>query len=323
LYGWENINHTVFMASQTQIQVPPLLLTNSELGLIVRPDLGGRIDQIHDRRTDRDWLWHPDGYDSTQSRTLPLGASFDDNWTGGWDEIFPNDAAGTFRTWDLVDHGELWSQSWTIAQANERSIVLQYHCQTVPVMVEKTITLSEMAPEFQLHYQFQNQSDQVIPFLFKQHCAIAIQPGDEILLPDCWIEPAFLEFSKIIGKPGKTRFPQAYRADGSAVDVSHTPDLSSQSQEFYYSSDLATGECGIRNQHTRSSLLMHFDTVDFPYVWVFQSYGGWRDFYMLVMEPCTTLPYDLEIACKNGTVAQLAPHEIQHRSLTVRIEQDQ
>ncbi|MCY7277957.1 MAG: aldose 1-epimerase family protein, partial [Phormidesmis sp. CAN_BIN44] len=66
--------------------------------------------------------------------------------------------------------------------------------------------------------------------------------------------------------------------------------------------------------------VMTFDTADFPYVWVLQSYGGWRDYYVLVMEPCTTIPYDLDVACQNGTAAQLKPKELQTRTLTVRIQ---
>jgi len=299
-----------------------LVLTNPLLHLVIRPDLGGRIDQLYDYRTGREWLWHPDNYDAQRSRWLPVGASFDQNWTGGWDEIFPNDAAGTFQDWNLVDHGELWSQAWTVLEVNNLATTLQYQCQTVPVLVTKTITLHDTKPKAQIRYQFCNQSDQEIPFLFKQHCAIAIQPEDEILLPDCLIEPAFLEFSKIIGRAEKTRFPQAFAADGTEVDLRKTPPPSSQLQEFYYSSDLAIGQCGIYNPQSQSRFLMQFDTADFPYVWLFQSYGGWRDFYVLVMEPCTTMPYDLEIACQHGTIARLAPGEVQQRTLTVQVQTD-
>ncbi len=187
----------------------------------------------------------------------------------------------------------------------------------MPVSVEKTIQLSPNDPEVTIAYSFQNQSDQTIPFLFKQHCAIAIQADDEILLPDCLIEPAFLEFSKIIGQNQKTRFPKAFAADGQEIEVQKIPPKSSKLQEFYYCSDLAIGECGIRSQN--STFLMSFDTVDFPYVWLFQSYGGWRDHYVLVMEPATTIPFDLEVACQNRTIAQLKPHELQQRTLKAKL----
>lgn len=241
-----------------------ITLENAEMRLVIRPDLGGRIDRLQDAKTGKEWLWHPPHYDDSQTRSLAIGDSFDDHWSGGWDEIFPNDAAGKFRAYELVDHGELWSQAWQVIASTGLSIKLSYQCQTVPVLVEKTIQLHETQAAATIAYTFHNQSDQTIPFLFKQHCAIAITAGDEILLPDCLIEPAFIEFSKIIGQGKKTRFPTAFNANGDVINVQKIPPRSSQLQEFYYSSDLAVGECGIRSQH--ASLLMSFDTADFPYV---------------------------------------------------------
>jgi galactose mutarotase-like enzyme len=297
-----------------------IALENFTLKLAIRPDLGGRIDQLYDKRTDRDWLWHPPEYDAAQTRTLPLGASFDDHWTGGWDEIFPNDAPDDFRGERRVDHGELWSQSWKIEEQSQDQVTLSLQCQTVPVRVVKTIALHPTQPEFQITHQFENQSNTEVPFLFKHHAAIAIEPGDEILLPDCLIEPVVLEFSTLIGQAGKTQFPMAVDAQGQPVDLRKTRDRQSQQREFFYSSELAVGECGVGHGRLQTALKMRFDRADFPYVWMLQSYGGWRDFYVLIAEPCTTMPYDLEVACQNGTVAILQPGETQTRNLTVAIE---
>ncbi|MGV0024833.1 hypothetical protein [Phormidesmis priestleyi] len=86
-----------------------ITLENAEIKLIIRPDLGGRIDRFQDLKTGKDWLWHPSEYDDSDVRSLrdtrkgslSLGASFDENWTGGWDEIFPNDAAGEFHEYSF------------------------------------------------------------------------------------------------------------------------------------------------------------------------------------------------------------------------------
>ena len=310
------------MVLETVKQAQVLTLENSDIKLTIRPDLGGRIDQLEDLQTGHSWLWHPSQYAPEATRSLSIGDSFDDHWTGGWDEIFPNDAAGPFQGRQLVDHGELWSQPWKVITRAPLSISLGYQCQTVPVWVEKTIQLDPHRPAASLVYSFQNQSEEQIPFLFKQHAAIAIEAGDEILLPDCWVEPAFLEFSKIIGQAGKTRFPNAIAANGETLDLRVIPPASSQLQEFYYSSDLANGYCGIRHQRTQSTLLITFDTADFPYVWMFQSYGGWRDHYVVVVEPCTTLPADLETACRQHTAALLQPQETQRRTLNLELKRD-
>ncbi len=302
------------------LRTTEIVLENAEVAIVIRPDLGGRIDRLFDKRTEHDWIWHPPQYDSTQTRAIELGESFDQHWTGGWDEIFPNDAAGEFQGRQLVDHGEFWSQSWQVLEQEQSSLKLGLTCETVPVKVEKTIRIDDA--QIELGYAFQNLSDQPVSFLFKQHAAIAIESGDEIILPECDIEPAFLEFSRIIGQPGKTKFPTAIDKNGETVRLDRTPARSSQLQEFYYSSGLAIGQCGVRNPRSRSTLMMNFNLNEFPYVWMFQSYGGWNDYYVLVMEPCTTMPYDLEIAERNGTIATLDPYQIQYRQLKVQLERD-
>lgn len=296
------------------------VLENSEIQIVVRPDLGGRIDRLYDLKTQHDWLWHPSSYDAAKTRLIPIGASFDEHWSGGWDEIFPNDASGEFQGRQLVDHGEFWSQAWTVLEQSSLSIKLGLTCQTVPVRVEKTIQIDASNPQFETSYRFENLSDESISFLFKQHAAIAIEAGDEIILPDCAIEPVVLEFSRMIGRAGKTRFPKALDANGQEILLNQIPARSSMLQEFYYCSDLTVGQCGIRNPRSNSALMMNFDLNDFPYVWMFQSYGGWNDHYVLVMEPCTTMPYDLDIAAQNGTIATLQPNQIQQRKLRVSIE---
>lgn len=305
----------LLQTSQTEIA-----LENAEIAIVIRPDWGARIDHLLDKRTGHDWIWHSPGYDATQTRAIELGESFDRHWTGGWDEIFPNDAAAEFQGRHLVDHGEFWSQSWNILEESPFSLKLGLTCQTVPVKVEKTIRLENT--EIELSYEFKNLSDQRVAFLFKQHAAIAIEPGDEIILPDCEIEPVVLEFSRMIGQPGKTKFPTAIDKNGEVVYLNRTPARSSGLQEFYYSSGLPIGQCGVRNPRSRSSLMMNFNLNDFPYVWMFQSYGGWNEHYVMVMEPCTTMPYDLEIAEKNGTIATLEPYQIQYRQLKVKLDRD-
>jgi galactose mutarotase-like enzyme len=311
------------MGLETIHQAQTFTLANGELSLALRPDLGGRIDQITDLKMGRDWIWHPSHYLPGGMRSLPVGACFDDHWSGGWDEVFPNDVAGPFQGRDLVDHGELWSQPWEIVDSSPLGLTLGYQCQTVPVRVEKKIQLDAHSPQATMSYRFHNQSADRIPFLFKHHAAIAIEPGDEILLPDCWVEPAFLEFSKIIGQPGKTRFPRAYGPQGDVVDLRLIPPPESQLQEFYYSSGLSRGYCGLRHRRSQSALIMTFDPADFPYVWMFQSYGGWQGHYVVVVEPCTTLPSDLDTACREQTVAWLPPHGTDQRQLTFTLQRDE
>ncbi len=294
-------------------------LASDSIALTVRPDLGGRIDQVTDRRTGKDWLWHPAWYEG-KSRTLPLGASFDEHWSGGWDEVFPNDAACTFRGRQLHDHGELWSQPWQVVAPSRSMLVLKYACSTVPVEAEKAIFVRD--GEIRIRYLFENLSDRPLPFLFKLHPALAIEPGDEICLPPCSIEPVDTGFSTIIGKASPTPFPTAFDGDGKEVQVNVVPGPEAQKQEFFYATALSEGWCGLRNHRTGTALTMTFDRAHIPYVWVFQSYGQWRSHYVLMLEPCTNVPYDLNTALLMNTCAVLAPEERREMTISVSLQRN-
>jgi hypothetical protein len=56
-----------------------------------------------------------------------------------------------------------------------------------------------------------------------------------------------------------------------------------------------------------ASLRLAFDRRDFPFAWLFLSYGGWRDVYTAVLEPCTNMPKDLGEAVRAGQAACLEP----------------
>lgn len=283
-----------------------ITLENDRLVLSIRPDLGGRIENLVDRRTGRTWLWHPDGYEPAP-RTLPVGASFDDNWTGGLDEVFPNDVAGRFEGRDLADHGELWSRAWEVLEASPRRSVMRLACVTVPVVAEKTVEVDPDRPEARLRYRLDHRGDAPLPFLFKLHVAVRVAADDRLLLPACTVEPVTLDFSTLVGRPEPTPWPTARDASGGTIRLDRVPPREANAQEFLYASGLEDGICGVEDGRGNGGLLLRFDRRAFPYVWLFQSYGRWRGHYVVVLEPATTMPYDLETAIGRGTCAILEP----------------
>jgi galactose mutarotase-like enzyme len=293
------------------------ILGNGNVSIVVRPDLGGRIDQIVDVETGKEWLWHPAWYEG-KPRNLDIGASFDENWSGGWDDVFPNDAACRFQGFNLADHGELWSQSWDVKEATSSALSLHYTCRTVPVETEKQVDLLDKG--IAVTYRFRNVSDQPLPFLFKLHPALTIEPGDEIIMPRCQIEAVDTGFSTIIGRQGRTPFPKAYDKQGQEVLLNRVRPVESREREFFYSTDLSDGYCSLANSQTGKALHMRFDRRKIPYVWVFQSYGGWRNHYVLMLEPCTNVPYDLDLALKSGSCAIMEGRGQQEIRVEVTVE---
>lgn len=283
-----------------------IILTSERLELRIRPDLGGRIEDFIDRATGKQWLWHPDGYRGGP-RSLPVGASYDDHWSGGWDDLFPSDAACHFHGRDLPDHGEIWSQAWTAVELEPSSVRLAYECKSVPARIEKLVSVAGNVAT--LTYTITNLSDAPLPHLFKLHPAMAIEAGDRLLMPRCKVEAVDIGFSGLIGVGGKTDYPSALDKNHHAISIDVVPPRAARTQEFIYLTELAEGWCGLRNERTGTAFLLRFSLDHLPYVWQFQTYGGWRDHYVAVLEPCTNVPKDLVAAEKRGACAVLAPHE--------------
>ena len=58
-----------------------------------------------------------------------FGASFDDNWSGGWDELLPNDLPRPAPDGDMLpDHGEVWSQEaeWEVLEDRPRRCAARF-----------------------------------------------------------------------------------------------------------------------------------------------------------------------------------------------------
>jgi hypothetical protein len=63
----------------------------------------------------------------------------------------------------------------------------------------------------------------------------------------------------------------------------------------------------VRDTEAGARLRLHFPREVFPYTWLFMTFGGWRDLYTVILEPCTNMPEDLNEAPRQGRCASLAP----------------
>lgn len=283
-------------------------LANNTLRAVVLPELGGKIWELWHKPSGTQWLWqNPD----IELQSTPPGASYDDNWAGGWEELFPNDAPCTFMGRDLPDHGEWWSQPWQwewVDESTERVSVRLWRASSLTnTLCEKWITLEEQRPRVTIRYQVTNRNSQALHFLFKQHLAVAVTPAHQLELPGGKVVPVDSEFSTRLGADGDFEWPLGKAANGTPVDLSILPPWESRHREFVYIYDLPAGWCGVVDSRTGERLRLHFDREVFPYTWLFMTFGGWRDLYTVVLEPCTNMPKDLHRAHELGQCAALDP----------------
>jgi hypothetical protein len=125
-------------------------------------------------------------------------------------------------------------------------------------------------------------------------------------LPGGSAEPVDPSFGTMVAGGGGFDWPMAKGRDG-AIDMRRVPVAGSGQREFLYVRNLPEPWCGVDDHGAGASLRMRFDPASLPFVWLFLTYGGWRDCYTAVLEPCSNQPKDLAQAVALGQSARLAP----------------
>jgi hypothetical protein len=285
-----------------------IVLENALLRIVALPEAGSRIWQITYKPLASDLLWNnPARPPARQS----LHASYDDSWSGGWDELFPNDEAGRMGSLDLPDHGELWTGEWQ-TQLFHREDAAGMHLRTeTPLsrfLAEKTLVLSPDSAVLKIEYRLTNQGTEAFPFLWKLHPAFAVSPRHRIDFPRMTVmrEPEFE--GTLAGAPAVFSWP-CVSPGGEVLDLRQVPDISSRALYFLYGTELAAGWCGVTDQEKRLAAALRFDPDVFASCWLFATYGGWRDLNVAVLEPATGYPFRLQTMIDAGRARWLAAGE--------------
>jgi len=278
------------------------------LRLAVLPEAGARIWQVHYKPLSVDLLWNNP---SLGPARLPLHASYDDNWSGGWDDLFPNDEAGELLGHILPDHGELWNGNWTAEQVGTggtQGLHLQFETPLSHFLVEKTLRLHSARAALEVQYKLTNRGAERFPFLFKLHPAFAVSSHHRIDFPAMQVrrEPEFA--GTLEAAPLTFPWPHA-QIGNTTLDLRQVPDERSGAVHFFYGTEMAAGWCGITNRAHRLAAALRFDPGVFSSCWLFATHGGWRDLNVAVLEPATGYPYKMQSMLEGGQARWLAPGE--------------
>jgi len=291
-----------------------VILENRYLRAVILLQLGGKIWQITYKPLDTNLLWNNGRIPPSR---LPMNARYDDVWCGGWDELFPNDDISTIDGESYPDHGELWTADWKAETFEERDavgVVLSVRTPISSIYVEKTITLRMDQSRLQFRHKFTNEGVGTFPFLWKLHPAFAVSPKHRIDFPPMKVtlEPGF---------PGTlgdavSPFEWAYAQIGDRkIDVGGIPHIAERQLYFFYGTEMKESWCAITNTETGLACGLYFDPSVFSSCWLFASYGGWRNYHVAVLEPCTGFPLNFETMQKEGRARTLEPG----KSLTTEV----
>jgi hypothetical protein len=283
-------------------------LENDLVCMDVLPELGAKIYSFIHRPSGCDLLWH-------NPHLLPerqaYGACFDDNWSGGWDELLPNDLPRPAPGGDMLpDHGEFWAQAaqWEIVERGLGACAARFtqFGRVLPSRFEKTVQLYDGESFARIHYSFANLGQQPLPYLWNIHPPMAVGPASWLDVPavrgltDPWRETHFK------GGAGFD-WPFVSAHGGEKVDLRRMPAAQEGYADMHYLPDVKEGWYAVTDQDTRVGFALSFPTAIFPHLWLFRALGGWRGLYTLILEASTGYPYDLQAAAQAGTCGWLQP----------------
>ena len=264
------------------------------------------MTELVDLQSGGKWLWRNH---QVPLGSIPSGAVYDDVWQGGLEELFPNDAPAIVDDSSYPDHGELWSVPWQVVRTKEGAIELAVEGAATGVRICKRFSIN--FAELTVRYAFEHSGRIPLLHLFKLHAAIDVNTHCQINLPGGVVEKVDHEFGNLLSTADEQPWP-------TEVGLPFCCDRSSRSNEFVYVSDLPEGWCGITENKAGSWVRIDYPTDVFPYCWIFMTYGG-REHNVVVLEPCTNYPKDLEKATSNGTATLLAPATTREFEVTVSV----
>jgi galactose mutarotase-like enzyme len=303
-----------------------VLIRAGACSVTVLPRLGGKIASIQ-----------VDGLELLQAPLAPLAPrtrtmSFDAGDASGWDECLPSVAACSVSTEagraEIPDHGDLWRVEWQKQGSGIReqgsgtrdrnSVNLRAECFSLPLVLERTLSLSERKNGWRLDldYKLTNTGPSPVPWSWSAHPLFLVEAGDRIILPPV-IDSLRVEGSggNRLGRNGDTvGWPIAHLSAGGQTDLSIAQAPESGIGDKLFAGPLAPADnwCVLERPSAGIRIRASFDASATPYLGLWICYGGWPDRpgpkqTCVALEPATA-PVD-SLAQTGPWSRSLAPQE--------------
>jgi hypothetical protein len=117
----------------------------------VLPEVGCKIQSLVSKTTGRQILWQNP---RVKPQPYPVD-SFDNYWSGGWDDGFPTCDACTHAGEVYPNLGELRSVTWTVDAFSAAGAQFSCFGPISPVRATKTVTLDSAAPVMRMGYRIE------------------------------------------------------------------------------------------------------------------------------------------------------------------------
>ncbi len=307
-------------------------LGNSRISISVLPELGGKIYEITNLKTGREWLWkNPHISLRHPSPGMDYERELD---SGGWDEILFSVKPCTLElpgghSFSIGDHGIVVERAWRnvesgINGAGEAVCELLAEGQSPGFRLKRRIVLDAEQARFEIEYTLNNTGSTSWPWLWCAHPLLAVEKGMRIHLQEGQrIRPVQGDVTDPVSDqtwPG-LRMPDGEITD--LVGVFEGPgDSDGFCQKLYVQS---ASEIGLITADGAESLYIQYDPRSLPWLGLWINNNTWSGcdsapYLNLGIEPATTAHDSLADAVRFAEVDYLGPGESKTWFLTVSLK---
>jgi hypothetical protein len=271
------------------------VLRSAGVELAVVPELGARIVSLQDRRTGREWLWHPQAQ-LRLFRNHPA-ADFATSPLAGMDDCLPTIAPCSWRGRTLPDHGEIWNEPWQLQESagSETGLTTSIRLKHSPFLFRRTVALLDN--EVRLAYELKNLQATPESFVWAVHPLLRLQPGDELQLPASTRQ-------LLNGHRWIDAVASAVPAGGCAKVFAHP---------------VCEGWAAIANRHRPDRLQFSWNAEENPSLGLWLTRGGWHGHHHFAIEPTNASDDSLETAAGHNRCGTLAGHDTASWQLILRL----
>ncbi len=285
------------------------VMRSADVEVRIIPALGAKIASLINLNTGREWMWSPPERKLFSNRT---GDSFPQGTTLGADECFPTIAACSWHGLNLPDHGEVWTEAWTVESVGA-SLRTRLKCPISPFVIERTATLSTQ--RLTLDYGLINTGNDPEEYLWALHPLLCIQPGDRIELPASSVRVDAAMRCPLGGRGRRWNWPVP--VTGISLDQMdfgrHGP-----AAVKVYTDDLREGNAAVINDRTGDRLEFRFELEEINTVGLWINRGGWNGYHHVALEPTNGAPDPLDTAVREwGRFGRLNPGETRKWKLQI------
>lgn len=289
--------------------VRAVVLENRLLRVVVLPETGGRIYSFVHKPSDTEFLWHNP---RRQPYPTPFGASFDDNLVGGWDDLLPTVDACTYKGEALPDHGEVWGLAWDwqimTTMDGQPCLFTAVSGPITPVRLERWVRLDAHQPQLRIRYRLTNLAPHSVDLLFGLHPMFAISPAHRLDLPPSRMLVE-LASAERFGQAGQVYDWPHLPIHPEVLDMRKLPSAEARAYAGHYAIQTTGNWFALTDTASQVGLAFVYPTEVFKALWLWMSFGGWRNHYHLAVEPWTGYPVNLAQAAAAGRQLTLAAYQ--------------